>query len=410
MLHRNLSEKPLLLLLAAIQFTHVMDFMILMPLGPQLVRDLGIGPGKFSAIVAAYAVSSGVVGLLTAPFIDRFDRRTALLVVYAGFAVGTLSCGLARDANTLMMGRMISGAFGGIATALVLSIVGDVVPPQRRASAVGLVMTAFSIASALGVPTGLYLAHAFEWEAPFLMLAGLAIAMWLTAFIGLPSVSGHLEADPKKRAASFIALLKDANAGKALLFYATLVFGHFAIIPLMAQYFVGNMGLPEDRIFLVYLIGGVLTVFTAPRIGRLADRFGRVRVLGFLVAVACVVTLTIANAGPSPMWFILLIAAVFFVFASGRFVPGQAIMTLAVPPARRGAFMSLSGCARDIASGSASTVGGLIVTSDASGRLYGYHWLGWLAVGVGLLSLALARFVRESDQTMPASKVASNAR
>ncbi|MDQ8188408.1 MFS transporter [Pelagicoccus sp. SDUM812002] len=398
MRNRTLSEKPLLLLLAAVQFTHIMDFMILMPLGPQLVRDLGIGPGRFSAIVAAYAVSSGVVGLLTAPFIDRFDRRTALLVVYAGFTFGTLACGLAQDANTLMMGRMISGGFGGVATALVLSIVGDVVPAQRRASAMGIIMTAFSVASALGVPTGLYLAYTFEWEAPFLMLAGLATVMWLVAFLGLPSIGGHLEADPKKRAASFVALLKDANAGKALLFYAALVFGHFIIIPLMAQYFVSNMGLPEDRVFLVYLIGGVLTVFTAPRIGRLADRFGRVRVLTVLVAVASTVTLAISNGGPMPMWLILLIAAFFFVFASGRFVPGQAIMTLAVPPARRGAFMSLSGCARDVASGASSTVGGLIVTADASGRLVGYHWLGWLAVGVSLVALTLSRLVRETDQ------------
>ncbi|MDQ8188438.1 MFS transporter [Pelagicoccus sp. SDUM812002] len=332
----KLTEKSLLLLLAAVQFTHIMDFMILMPLGPQLVRDLGIGLGRFSAIVAAYAVSSGVVGLLTAPFIDRFDRRTALLFAYAGFTVGTLACGLAQDANTLMMGRMISGGFGGVATALVLSIVGDVVPPQRRASAVGVVMTAFSIASALGVPTGLYLASVFKWEAPFLLLAGVASVMWLVAFWGLPSVGGHLEVDPKKRAASFVAMLKDRNAGMALLFYASLVFGHFIIIPLMAQYFVANMGLPEDRVFLVYLIGGVLTVFTAPRIGKLADRFGRVRVLAVLVGVASVVTLTITNGGPMPMWLVLAIAATFFVFASGRFVPGQAIMTSAVPPERRG--------------------------------------------------------------------------
>ena len=152
----------------------------------------------------------------------------------------------------------------------------------------------------------------------------------------------------------------------------------------------------------------VLTVFTAPRIGKLADRFGRVRVLTVLVAVASVVTLVIANGGPMPMWVVLVIAAFFFVFASGRFVPGQAIMTLAVPPARRGAFMSLSGCARDVASGSASITGGLIVTADASGRLIGYHWLGWLAVGVSLLALALSRLVRESDQTMPVKAVADS--
>jgi len=407
---KSLSERSLLLLLAAVQFTHIMDFMIMMPLGPQLMRDLQIGPGYFSAFVAIYTITSGVVGLLVAPFIDRFDRRKLLLGVYAGFAAATLACALAQDASTLLVARAVSGAFGGVSTSLVMAIVGDVVPPRRRAAAVGIIMTAFSLAAAMGVPFGLQLAQRFNWEAPFFMLAGLAFLAWIVAFVGLPGMRGHLQGNGTNPLQAFRELLRDANAGRALLFMATVVFGHFAIIPLMSPYFVGNMGLPERDLFLVYFTGGVLSVFTAPLIGKLADSFGRFRVFSVLVAVACVVTLAISHSGRLPIWAVLLLGGSFFVFASGRFVPGQAIMTLAVPASRRGAFMSLSGCARDIAMGVTSSIGGWVVTREPSGHLVNYHWLGWIAVAAALLSLWLGSRITINDVSpAPAPSMLSDA-
>src|SRR5262245_45354425 len=146
---KQFSERSLLYLLAAVQFTHIVDFMILMPLGPQLMRELHIGPARFSSLVAAYTISSGVFGLLAAPFIDRFDRRKLLLFAYGGFITGTLSCALSQNANTLLAGRALSGAFGGVSIAMVMAILGDVVPVTRRASAMGVVMTGFSAAAAL---------------------------------------------------------------------------------------------------------------------------------------------------------------------------------------------------------------------------------------------------------------------
>jgi predicted MFS family arabinose efflux permease len=398
---RQLSERPLLLLLAAVQFTHIMDFMIMMPLGPQLMRELQIGPGQFSALVAAYTISSGVVGLLAAPFIDRFDRRTLLLFTYAGFTVGTLACALAQNATALLAARVLSGAFGGVSGALVMAIVSDVVPAERRAAGIGIVMTAFSAAAALGVPFGLQLAQRFQWEAPFFMLASVAGVMWLVAFMGLPPVRGHLQENPGSRTRAFTELLRDANAGRALLFMATLVFGHFAIIPLLSPYLVANVGLPERHLFLVYFVGGVLTVFTAPLVGRVADSKGRFRVFSFLVAVAGLVTLAITHAGPLPTWTVLVLSGLFFVFASGRFVPAQAIVSLAVPSSRRGAFMSLSGCARDLAAGLTSSIGGWVVAKTPSGQLLNFHWLGWMAVASSLVSLWLARQVRVNEAAVP---------
>ena len=341
-----------------------------------------------------------MVGLLAAPFIDRFDRRTLLLFAYAGFTVGTLACALAQDATTLLAARILSGAFGGVSGALVMAIVSDVVPAERRATGIGIVMTAFSVAAALGVPFGLQLAQRFQWEAPFFMLASVAAVMWLVAFMGLPAVRGHLQ-DPGSRTRAFAALLRDANAGRALLFMATLVFGHFAIIPLLSPYLVANVGLPERHLFLVYFVGGALTVFTAPLVGRLADSMGRFRVYSILVAVAGLVTLALAHAGPLPAWAVLALSGLFFVFASGRFVPAQAIVSLAVPASRRGAFMSLSGCARDLAAGLTSSVGGWVVAKAPSGQLLNFHWLGWMAVAASLLSLWLARHVRVNEAVAP---------
>jgi predicted MFS family arabinose efflux permease len=280
---------------------------------------------------------------------------------------------------------------------MVMAILGDVVPAERRAAGVGIVMTAFSVAAAVGIPFGLQLAQHFRWEAPFLMLAGIAGVMWVIAFLRLPSIRGHLENGGVHGTRALLELLRDANAGRALLFMTTLVFGHFVIIPLLSAYLVANVGLPEHDLFLVYLTGGVLSVFTAPQVGRLADSFGRFRVLSGLVAVACMVTLAITHSGRLPEWGVLVLAGLFFIFASGRFVPGQALMTLAVPASRRGAFMSLSGCARDLAAGLASSVGAWIVTKGPSGELVNYHWLGWLAVASALVSLWLASQVSVNE-------------
>jgi predicted MFS family arabinose efflux permease len=385
-----------LLVLAAIQFTHIMDFMVMMPLAPQLMRELNLGAGQFSALVAAYSIAAGVVGLLSAPFIDRFDRRTLLLWVYAGFTVATLLCGLATNAHTLLIARAIGGAFGGVSGSLCLAIVSDLVPPERRAAGIGIVMTAFAVAAAIGVPVGLQLAQLWGWRMPFLAVACVGAIVWCLVFRFIPPVRGHLQSGADKGQA-FRELLRDANAGRGILFMAVMVLGHFSIIPLLSPHLVGDVALPEKYLFLVYFIGGVVSVITAPQVGKLADRYGRQRVFTIMVLAASLVILAIANAGPLPVWGTLTLAGLFFIFASGRFVPAQAIVTLAVPSSRRGAFLSLTSCARDLASGVSSTLGGWIVSKQPNGHLVHFNWLGWIAVGAGLLSILLAHRVRVND-------------
>jgi len=392
-----ISERNLLLLLAAVQFTHIMDFMIMMPLGPQLMRELGISAQQFGGLISSFAITAGLVGLAMAPFTDRFDRRKLLLFCYAGFTLGTLGCGLADSGTTLLWARAVCGAFGGVGGATIMAIIADVVPTERRARGMGIVMTAFSAAAALGVPFGLMLAQTWKWEAPFLVVAGIAIVVWVGLFRILPPVSGHLTGGEIKSGRDFLELLTNRNAWTGLGLMMAMVFGHFTIIPFLSPYLVGNVGLPEKSLFLVYLTGGLVTIFTGPFIGKMADRHGRFLLYGILVTGSCIVIRLLTSSGPLPVWQSLVLAGLFFAFASGRFIPGQAVISMAVPPNKSGAYMSLVACSRDLASGITTAIGGQIVVQGAQGQILHFERLGWIAIGVSVASLWLFRLLKPAE-------------
>ncbi len=394
---RGVSERTLLLLLACVQFTHIMDFMVMMPLGPQLMRELDISAAAFGHIISAFAITAGVVGLAMAPFADRFDRRKLLLFCYAGFALGTLACGLSTTPGMLIVARAICGAFGGVSSATLLTIVADVVPAERRARGMGIIMTAFSVAAALGVPLGLKLAQWWKWEAPFLVIAAIAAGVWVLLARVLPPVRGHLDRVGADHRKDFITLLKDGNAWTGIALMMVCVMGHFMIIPYLSPYLVGNVGLAEEHLFLVYLVGGAVTIFTGPYVGRLADRHGRFGMFTLLIVCACAIVYHISTSGPLPLWHTLLNAAIFFIFASGRFIPAQAAISLAVPSERRGAYMSLVSCSRDLTSGVTAALGGVIVAKGADGAMLHFDRLGLIAITISLASIWVFRQVRVAE-------------
>lgn len=396
-----LSEKSLLILLAAVQFAHIMDFMVMMPMGPQLMRELQIGPDSFSGMVAAYTFSAGIVGLLAAPFMDRFDRRKLLLFTFAGFILGTLACGLAHTAESLTRARIVCGAFGGVSGAVIMAIVSDIVPPARRAAGMGIIMTAFSSAAALGVPIGLKLAQKFTWETPFFVIAAVGVVNWLLLWAFLPPVREHLKISRADRGQAFQNLLRNRNAWWALLFMFMVVMGHMVMIPLLSPFLVHNAGFPEDQLSWIYAIGGALTIFTSPVVGRLADKHGRLRVLGFMIIAAACVVLAISHSTVQSMAHTLVLGGLFFIFASGRFVPAQAIVSLAVPATQRGAFMSLNTCVRDLGAGVAASLAGYLVTTAPSGELLHYNHVGYAAVAASVLSYLVGMRVLALDVLPP---------
>ena len=397
------QEKFLLFVLAAVQFTHIMDFMIVMPLGPQLMRLFSIEPHQFSAVVSAYTFSAGLFGFAGAFFLDRFDRRTALLWLSVGFATGTLLCALAPNYELLLIARAATGAFGGILGALVLAIVGDVFPLERRASAMGIVMAAFSVASVFGVPFGLYLASAFSWHAPFLFLGGVGALLIGAIVVWVPSLRGHLvggevAAQRKNPLRVVTNVAGSPNQLRALLFMLLLMMGQFTIIPLLATYMVRNVGFSEAQLTLIYLCGGALTIFTSPLIGRWADRTGHRRVFTVFMLINLVPLLLVTHLPPTHVALVLTITTLFFVCGGGRMIPAMSMITATVLPQNRGSFMSINASVQQLSAGLAAYVAGLIVTERADGSLLHYDVVGYLAVACTLAAIWAGRRLRTVEE------------
>jgi len=387
-----------MLVLAAAMFTHIMDFMIIMPLGPQLIRIFEISAWQFSLLVASYTVTAGVAGFLAAFVIDRYDRKQSLLFIYTGFTLGTIACAVAPSYFFLLFARSLSGVFGGILGALILAIVSDAVPLERRAQAIGTVMASFGAASVFGVPFGLFLASEFSWHAPFLFLGGLAAVIAVLIVMYVPRMTKHLSGNGH---ASPLQVLKNIfgrpNPRLGLTFTSALMMGHFTIIPLVATYMVGNVGFSEREIAYIYLVGGVCTLFFSPMVGRLADKHGKLKIFTIFGSLVILPIVTITNLTPVPLGVALVITAIFFIFSNGRMVPSTTMETAVITPDIRGSYMSIRSAVQSMTSGLASLVAGLIVTEQpsvfggAAKALVNYEYVGIIAVFFSLVSLYIAR-------------------
>jgi predicted MFS family arabinose efflux permease len=388
-------ERNFLLLLAAMQFTHIVDFMILMPMGPQLMKTFALTPAHFGSVVSAYTFSAGIAGILAALFLDRLDRKITMLIVYFGFILGTVFCGLAPNAHVLMIGRIISGGFGGVMVATVFAMISDVIPMQRRGYAMGIVMTAFSVASIAGVPIGLFLSTHLGWQIPFFALSGLSLVMW---FAGLrllprmrrPPVTTNAVADLGK-------ILSVPIHWRAFLFTFAMMGSTFLVIPYISAYLVSNADVLNTQLPWVFFTGGLATFFTLRWFGKLGDKLGLARVYGWASLCAIVPVLLVTHQGAWGIWFALPVTTLFMIFVSGRAAPGMALVTTVVEPRLRGGFMSLNTAVQQLASGAASLLAGLILVAQSDGTLRNYGLIGWMS-GAGLvLSIWLANGLKIKD-------------
>ncbi len=379
--------------LGAVHFTHILDFMIMMPLGSQLMRVFGITPIQFTYLVAAYGLAAAASGFIGGFILDRFDRKRALIVLYAGFGIATLACALAPSHHALLLARLAAGAFGGLAGSTVSAMIGDIIPPSRRGRAMGLVMTAFPLASVLGVPAGLVLAGKFGWHAPFFLLAACAAVILVLAGIALPpirtAVHGH-RPWPQMR-----AILSHGIHLRAFALGATLVMAGGLIIPFLAPSFIANVGLNESiELPIAYAAGGVATAASTPVVGWLSDRMDRLKLLALMSAGAVLVVLFITRMGPSTVLTSSIMMALFMMTMSGRFAPAMTMITNAVDARYRGGFMSVNAALQQAASGGANIVAGLFITRGPGGHLGGMPTLGYVSVGFFALTVFLAAGLR----------------
>ena len=395
------KEKIILLILACINFTHIMDFMIMMPLGPQLMKLFQITPAQFGFAVSAYGFTAGASGFASAFFVDKFDRKKILFFAYCGFVIGTFACALAPSYFWLVAARVLAGLFGGMIGAQVLSIVGDIVPYERRGAAMGTVMVAFSLASVVGVPAGLWLASKYSWHMPFLFIGFIGLlVIFLIAFF-IPPITKHLQNvdnGQKQNPLHILTnILKNPNQVRAITLSGVLIMGHFVIIPFIAPSLVSNIGYSQDNIFLIYLVGGALTIFTSPLVGKLADKRGKYPIFVIFALLSFVPIWLITNLWIVPLWFVLVIAGLFFIAANGRMIPMQAMVSSVVSPQQRGGFMAINSSVQQLSTALAANIGGMMVYQVPDGRLENYSLVGYLSITLIGISIFLAKKLKPID-------------
>ena len=388
------TERNVSIVVMLVQFTHVLDFVVLMPLGQILMRKLGITTLEFATLVSSYNISAAFVGLVAGVWIDRIERKKFLLVCYAGFIAATLMCGLSSTFTVFLIARIIAGAFGGLTNSAVYSIIGDYVNPHGRGEATGIVMSSFSIASVAGVPLGLHLANLYNWEMTFFFIVGLSLLIFLLCLVYLPKIEVVKEGKTSlnKTFKNYTRIAFSAKAFWGLALMATVSCSSFVIIPFISPFVVGNLGFSETDLKYIYLFGGIATLASSRLVGRWCDRWGANRIYIIFSLLACIPGIVFTNLNHSSMAFTLVITSMFMVLFSSRFIPVLTLMNSIPSNTDRGAFLTLSNSTRTFAVAFASWIGGYIVSHDlTSNKLVGYNISGWVSVALTVLSILILR-------------------
>ena len=398
-------ERMLLWLLAFTQFAVIMDFMVMMPLAPQLMHAFAVSPAAVSGAVSAYAWCAGLSGLFAATYIDRFSRRRLLLAAFALFGLSNLGCALAPTFSMLVVARAFAGLTAGVMSSLVLAIVSDVIPAQRRGTAMGTVMTSFGMAAVAGVPTGIMLAAHYNWAAPFYMLVLASCLVWAAALAVMPALDEHLARAPRTLAQvlpDLFGIFCIARHRHAFVLSCVTMMGSMMVIPFIAPVMVANLGLAPVDMTWIYLCGGAATLFTARIVGRWTDRIGALRMYALMLCVSMVPILWLTHMAAVPMVVIILCFVFFMTSVSGRGIPMQALMTMVPDPVQRGAFLSVNSAVLQLGTGLGAWAGGMILATDASGHIVNYGINGFASAALAVFCALWVRMLRPAQLTATA--------
>ncbi|MBM4390217.1 MAG: MFS transporter [Deltaproteobacteria bacterium] len=382
------SERSIVFLVGAVQFVNILDFMMVMPLGPDFARALGLPVDKIGVVGGAYTLSAAIAGIALSPVLDRFDRRHALAVCMAGLGLGTMLGGAATDMATLVAARVVAGAFGGPATSLALSIVADVIPTERRGRAMGAVMGAFSVASVLGVPAGLEAARLLDWRAPFFAVGGVGLLITGLVYVALPSLTAHIGSTRRDSVADLRALLADSASWTGIATTTLLTFSGFAVIPNLSAFIQFNLQWPRDQLGWLYMAGGTLSFVALRVLGPLIDRLGVLALsvgstLGFVVLGGA---WFVRSPPPAPVWVLF---PLMMIVMSARNVAHQTQLSRVPPPASRAAFQSLNSAVKHLASAAAAMTAAAMLNSLPDGRLVGMSTVATMAIAVAVMAPVL---------------------
>jgi predicted MFS family arabinose efflux permease len=381
-------------ILAILQFTVILDFMVISPLGVILMKTLTITPSKFSVVVSAYAFSAGASGLLAAGFADKFDRKKLLLFFYTGFILGTMLCAIAPTFEFLLAARIITGLFGGVIGSVAMAIVTDLFKMEVRGRVMGFIQMSFSASQVLGIPIGLILANNYGWHSCFWMIAVFGAIVGIVMLIYMKPVTGHLGLHPDRK--PFHHLYTTVSKPSYLFGFLTmslLAAGGFMLMPFGSAFGTHNIGLTMDELPMLYLVTGAFSILFGPISGRLSDKIGKYNTFIIGTAIAMVIVVIYTNLGITPFWIASLVSVLLFAGVTARMVSASALMTAIPAPQDRGAYMSINAAMMQIAGGGASVVAGLIVGQSASGMIEHYDTLGYVVCGTMAVMVAMMYYI-----------------
>ncbi|RUL80166.1 MFS transporter [Dyella choica] len=387
-------QKFVVAVLAFLQFTIVLDFMLLAPLGALVVPALHITPEQFGRVVSAYAFAAGVSGILAAGYADRFDRKKILLVFYAGFMLGTLFCALAHTYVLLLLARMVTGMFAGVVGAASMAIVTDLFPLAMRGRVMGFIQSAFAASTVLGLPLSLWMSSRWGWNSPFFLVVAVCTAVGGSIIGRLRPVNAHLALRPDKNPLHH--LLHTLTTRSYLIGFATtalLTMGGFMLMPYSTLFVVHNVGISIENLSVVYLVTGLVSAVMGPLLGRASDTFGKFRVFAFGCAVTIVMVLIYTRLSNVPLWTLITVSALLQIGIFSRMISSSALMSGLPKPADRGAYMSISSSLQQMSGGLAAMLGGMVVVQLDDGRLMHFDTLGDILVCTTLASFVLMYFV-----------------
>ncbi|GHM99197.1 MFS transporter [Cytophagales bacterium WSM2-2] len=403
-------------ILSILQFTVILDFMVLSPLGAILLPTLKITTGQFGLVVSAYAFSAGISGILAAGFADKFDRKSLLIFFYVGFLIGTVLCAIAPDYQFLLMARIVTGIFGGVIGSIGFAIISDLFKYEVRGRVMGFVQMSFAASQILGLPIGLLLANKFGWHSPFWMIAGFGVLVGVVIVIYMKPVADHLKLKSERN--PFEHLVKTFSVPdyvKAYFSTTLLATGGFMLMPFGSAFSTNNLGLTLEQLPMVYLIVGMFSIATGPLIGKLSDKVGKMKVFLWGTLISCVMVGIYTPMGITPIWIVIAISIVMFAGITCRMISSSALLSAVPEPQDRGAFMSINASVQQISGGIASAIAGVIVYQAPDGILHRYDLLGYVVIGTMLITIAMMYWIDKHIQEMmlrketpaaPAAKVA----
>ena len=378
------------LLLSLTQFTVVLDFMVMSPLGDLLIKQLRISPSQFGIVVSSYAISAGFSGFFTASFADKFDRKKLLLLFYAGFIIGTTLCGLADTYEFLVFARIITGIFGGVISSISLAIVADLFSFNQRGRVMSFIQMGFGMSQIVGIPLSLYIAHFYNWQMPFFLIVGLALLFFISIAFFLRPVDQHLQIERSSALTHMIQTFSNKNYQIGFVATMFMSLGGYLMMPWGSAYSVNNIGISQSDLPIMFMVVGIATFLIMPIAGVLSDKFNKFSVFATASIIMVISVVIYTHLPKVPLSILVIVNVLMMMGIMSRMIPSQAL-TSSIPEMKdRGAFMSINTSLQQLAGGVASLIGGWIVTQkNEMSPLENFDTLGYVVIVIILINIFL---------------------